>query len=352
MEAAPAEGSGGSLAAGIREVDLLTFAMLGIGGPGFVADPFIVGPTARGQRVLFEVLEGYEGPGPSVKYIGSADVERDEDRGTARWRYLGPAIREDGRRLAFPYTFEHDGTLHCVPDATDLEGVPVPLGVYRLESGGWTRCATLEVAGSDPVVFRYRERWWMCVGKLGDRLGGLRLYRSDSPLGGWERVGRRPMVRQRPLIRMGGRPLIDGTTVWLPFQCREKGEPYGAAVRYVALGMRWPVPRVRAGRRGPRFSGPGGEAWCADGMHHVDVCPDGRFLVTDGRRNDREDMWRIGPRWSESDLRKTLLHGSGSGLRDVTVAGRDRRPVRDERSRFTRLVRRASSGDPGGTRSG
>ena len=293
--------------ADISEADLLTFAMTGIGGPGFVADPFILGPTATGYRVLFEVLEGYEGPGPCVKYIGAADVEPGGAEGAARWTYLGPAIRDDERRLAFPYTFEHDGALHCVPDSTDLDGVPVPLGVYRLGDDGWQRCATLDVAGSDPVVFQHRGRWWMCVGKLGDRLGGLRLYRSDSPLGRWRRVGRRPLVRQRPLIRMGGRPIIDGTTVWLAFQVREEGQPYGASLRYVALDMRWPLPRLRPGRQGPLFTGAGGDAWCADGTHHVDVSSDGRFLVTDGRRSEREDMWRIAPRWSMSDQRVLLL---------------------------------------------
>lgn len=292
----------------LHQASVLSFGCVGP-GRGFVADPFVLGDTPAGVRVIFEVLEGDERSGQSTKYIGAADLTHDVEGGAPRWSYIGPVIREMGLRFAFPFAFEHEGVRYAVPDVTDDDGGSVPLRVYAESDAGWSLYRILDVAGSDPVVFRHGEAWWLCVGKVGDRFGGVRLYRSDTPFGPWDRAGQRPLSDRAPLTRMAGRPLVGERTVWLPFQVRRKGQPYGSALRYVALDMSGPTPRLRRWRRGTLLTGPGDDAWCADGIHHVDFADQGRLLVIDGRRSDRDDEWRIGAVRFTRDARDWLRGG-------------------------------------------
>lgn len=289
----------------LDEASVFDFGRVG-DGPGFVADPFVLGEASSGYHVLFEVLEGDERAGSSRKYIGAADLSVAGPGETPRWSYLGPAIREPDLRFAFPYTFEHDGMRLVVPDVTDEHGRSVPLRVYAESGSGWRLFRTLDVAGSDPVIFFHGSDWWLCTGKVGDRFGGVRLYRSVSPFGPWTGSGVLLLSERAPFTRMAGRPLVDGENVWLPFQVRRRGQPYGSALRFVALDMSGTTPRLRRWRRGPLLSGPGGDAWCADGVHHVDFADEGRLLIVDGRRSDRADEWRIGALRLPGDARQRL----------------------------------------------
>ncbi len=278
----------------LHRANVFSFEMTGESGIGIVADPFVVAATDSGAHVLFEVLVEAEEASLSSKYIGSADVAFDRNTDALRWAYRGPAIRDGRFRFAFPYVFDFNGETYCLPDITDDRGRPTPLRLYRRSGDAWEFLQEFDVSGSDPVVFEQGGQWWLCAGKVGDAFGGVRLYRARTPLEFGVREPRVVLSARHPLTRMAGRPLVADEDVWLPFQFRPRGEPYGVACRYLPLGLGASKASLHRWRRGPLVTGAGDAAWFADGVHHLELSPDRGLLLFDGRRADREDEWRIG----------------------------------------------------------
>jgi len=138
-------------------------------------------------------------------------------------------ILELPTHLAYPFLFEHDGALFCVPESH--AGPTVELYRVDLNGGRLDRVGPL-VEGFravDPTVFRHEGRWWLLCGDGSVRRDShLCAFWAESPFGPWTPHAGNPVKVDAGTARPGGTPFVREGVLHRPAQdCRTA---YGSAI--------------------------------------------------------------------------------------------------------------------------
>jgi hypothetical protein len=124
--------------------------------------------------------------------------------------------------LSYPFLFEHEGTLHMLPEA----GNGRTLDVYQCEEfpERWRKRATLmhNIRYADATLFEHRAKWWLFVTiKRGmfTLSRDLFVFWADTPLTDkWNRLSANPVVRGLKSARPAGRVFELGERLFRPSQ--------------------------------------------------------------------------------------------------------------------------------------
>ncbi len=180
-------------------VPLTWFDRPGVGR--FVADPvlFIAGGEVL---VAYEVFDPNEARGTiGVGAVRGGTIE-----------HLGIAIDDPAVHLAYPFVFEVDGSLYCVPDRAPAGGMLA----YRIVSAtSWYPVGPLPGLPrlTDLTLYRASAEWWGVGTTVADGEERLHVFRSHHPLAAWTPCGAPPAptggVRRSagPFVTVGGRVL-------------------------------------------------------------------------------------------------------------------------------------------------
>jgi hypothetical protein len=233
----------------------------------FCADPFAV---ARGDSlyVLFEEFDQRSCKGAICgTRLGSRGCP-----GSSQIVFERPV------HLSYPYLFEHDGDIFCIPEAAESREVVLYRAVELPHR--WTRVATLlaGVAAVDSTVFRYQGRWWLTA-SLAEEDPNLKLFIWHAPdlLGPWKPHAGNPVKIDIRSARPAGTPFVHNGDLYRPAQ--DCSRTYGGRV----LLQR--VIRLTLTEFGEETAGviePSPRSRYPEGLHTV--CPAGNLVMLDGKR--------------------------------------------------------------------
>ncbi len=173
----------------------------------FFADP--IGIVRDGRAMVFcEHLDYRGGRG----YIRAFDAGAPEQIHAVE---IGPPVH-----LSYPYLFEHEGSLYCIPETCRANEV----ALYEVERfpDRWRRVATL-IAGVpliDVTPFRYEGRWWLAASMPASRGANceLHLYHSEQLAGPWQPHAANPVKVDVRSARPGGTPFWKDGALYRPAQ--------------------------------------------------------------------------------------------------------------------------------------
>jgi hypothetical protein len=184
-----------------------------------IADPFGVLRDGR-LTILCEYLDLRHGRGVITALS-------DPDSARLTLVSIGP---EPPVHLSFPFLFETDGQVYCVPECHEAGEV----ALYAADSfpDRWVKVATLleHTAVVDPTVFRHGGYWWLAAAGLGMRSpsADLYLWYSRSVLGPWQPHPGNPVKTDVRSTRPAGTPFtVDGILYRPTMDCTET---YGGRV--------------------------------------------------------------------------------------------------------------------------
>jgi hypothetical protein len=185
----------------------------------FRADP--IGVVYQGRATILCEHFSYR---DELGFIVAIDVER----GVPGTRVqIGP---EPAVHLSYPFLFEDDGRLLCVPETSAAQEI----AVYEVERfpDRWTKAATL-VRGRglvDATIFQYEFRWWLAACELADKGANseLHLWFAESLRGPWEAHPGNPVKTDVRSSRPAGTPFWADGALYRPAQ--DCSSTYGARV--------------------------------------------------------------------------------------------------------------------------
>ncbi|MGH2454199.1 MAG: glucosamine inositolphosphorylceramide transferase family protein [bacterium] len=230
-----------------------------------VADPFMVRAEGR-WHMFFEVVN-------RQTWKGKVGLAQSDDG--LSWTYRGIVLAEPFH-LSYPYVFEWRDEFYMIPESYKAGAVRL----YRAVDfpTRWSCVRTL-LQGShlrDASILRHDGRWWLFAETSPRRtFDTLRLYHAQELTGPWREHPRSPIVRENPrAARPAGRLLpLGGTILRFAQDCVPH---YGTRVRAFEITELTPRHyRERPASERPVL-GPGPSGWNADGMHHLDLHPDGQ----------------------------------------------------------------------------
>jgi len=234
----------------------------------FHADPF--GITHNGDRYL--LFEAY-GEAQRKGHIAAMHVDGHEPT----------TVIDADSHLSYPFTFEHDGQVYCIPETWQTRRVEL----YRAEQlpHRWARVATLldDVVAVDPTVFQFDGRWWLLFVDGTHRTNAnLLIYHADALIGPWLPHERNPVNTDARSARPAGTPFTHRGILYRPAQ--DCAADYGSRVvihRVTQLSPNTfdehPVAMLEPDRLGPY----------PHGLHTVSAFGDATLI--DGKR------WRFDP---------------------------------------------------------
>jgi len=233
-----------------------------------VADPCLV-PGGEQLRLLCEEFDWFSESGRILEMRAAAD-------GSLGW---GVAAIDEPAHMSYPYVFEADGTVYCIPECAQRREIPL----YRWdpEEGQWRRDGTLldGLAALDPTVFEAFGAWWL-LHSLDEGAGPWSLYvwRADHFRGPWTPHPANPVKIDVTSARPAGRPFWFEGRLYRPAQdCRRS---YGGALvihRIEELSLeRFEEVPVRRILPDPSWR-------YRDGFHTLNGC--GPWTVIDAKRH-------------------------------------------------------------------
>lgn len=196
----------------------------------FRADAF---GTRRGASllVLYEEMDYAWGRGRIVGEVQELDGGRGDGPGNAgatKRRDPGVAMEGEGH-FSYPYLFEHDDELYCVPETADQRRVALYRAVDFPMS--WEEVGTLldDVAALDSTLFRHDGRWWLF---FADRDAGprhvLEAWHAPEIMGPWSPHAANPVKIDIHAARPAGTPFRHEGRLYRPAQ--DGARSYGEAV--------------------------------------------------------------------------------------------------------------------------
>ena len=172
----------------------------------FLADPF--GIVRDGRRYVF--FEEYDfGPGKGV--ISCVDL--------SSGRRSVETVMRLPVHASYPYVFERDGAVYCVPETHQAR--EVRLYEARDFPRGWRLKAVLirDFPGVDSTVFEFDGLWWlMCTHSDLGSFDRLYLWHAPGLLGPWEPHPRNPVKVDLGSARPGGTPFVHRGDLYRPSQ--------------------------------------------------------------------------------------------------------------------------------------
>lgn len=184
----------------------------------FFADPFGVERDGR-SFVLCEEFDYRRGRG----VISAFEIAR------GRTPTQPEVVISESFHLSYPYLFEHDGDIFCVPETPTKREV----AIYKALDfpSRWTRALTAirGVAAADSTVFEHKGKWWLaCSDNDEPPDERLLLWHAPTPLGPWEAHERNPVKIDRASARPAGTPFTLDGSLYRPAQ--DCSRTYGARV--------------------------------------------------------------------------------------------------------------------------
>jgi len=177
-------------------------------GGVFLADPFGI---ARGGTIhLFGEVYDYRTSRGSLVSIPVPD------RGPQ-----GPAVPvlPQSVHASYPYLFEHDGAVYCVPETSAAREVRLYRAVELPARWEFVTVLLPGVAGVDGTVFRHGGRWWLaCADGEVDPFVHLYLWHSPDLTGPWQPHSSNPVKADVRSARPGGTPFMHEGTLYRPAQ--------------------------------------------------------------------------------------------------------------------------------------
>jgi len=190
---------------------------------GYLADPFVLARDGR----YFIFVEEY--PYTTAKgYISVIETADFKTFGAPR------KVLETAFHLSYPYVFEHDGEVYCLPE--QHQAGRVILYRARRFPDEWEEAAVLieGVPGVDPTLWQHDGRWWLWLTRSDhDDDGTLYLYYSDDLFGPWQPHPLNPVHVKRGRVRPGGRPFYWRGRLLRPAQNGTRG--YGGSLLFYAV---------------------------------------------------------------------------------------------------------------------
>lgn len=189
------------------------------------------------------------------------------------WEYDGVVLKYDCH-LSFPYVFDYDGSVYMVPDqgCHPSEQQVTLFKAHRFPED-WKPEVTLvdpDFSPLDPVVFQYKDRWWVIFG--GGDNDTLYAYYSDSlESSNWLAHAQNPIVTNRVEAgRPAGRPYFGSEYPVIFLQ--DNTAQYGDSVRAYCIRELTPDSyQDEPVANEPVLSGNGGFGWNSGRMHHIDL---------------------------------------------------------------------------------
>ncbi|MCA9726877.1 MAG: hypothetical protein R3E12_15275 [Candidatus Eisenbacteria bacterium] len=233
-----------------------------------LADPFVLIHDGR-SVVLVESLSHQHGRGVIAAVSGIDEPAVSVSRTVLRsWSHL-----------SYPYCFEHEGTVWCVPEMHEAGRVML-LRADRFPDRWIEDSVLLEgVPVVDPTLFQHEGSWWMLCGRSDwDDWTHLFAWSAPSLHGPWTPHPWNPLRSDVRSTRPAGRPFRIGDRLYRPTQ--DCSQTYGGAisineiVELTATSYR-EVPRLRIV---PDPKGP-----YPDGVHTINSA--GSITVIDGKRH-------------------------------------------------------------------
>jgi hypothetical protein len=145
--------------------------------------------------------------------------------------HFGPLepVMAEGVHMSYPYVFEYDGFVYCIPETWLLREVRL----YRLdpETHSWSFVQTLvrDIAVVDSTVIQWQGRWWLlCTSQDHPLNSNLFVWSAGSPLGPWKAHPANPVKADIRSSRPGGTPFVYDDKLYRPAQDCSQG--YGCAL--------------------------------------------------------------------------------------------------------------------------
>ena len=187
--------------------------------------------------------------------------------------------------LSYPFPFEHEGALYCIPEMGQSGGIQL----FELVSatGTWCFVATLieGVAGIDPTILRYGDCLWLFCTTRDNPNAALQIWWAPALTGPWRPHRRNPVKFDVRSTRPAGSPFEHGGQVFRPSQ--DCSETYGGAIhinRIVRLTVddyeEESVAVVRPDAKGPYPAG----------LHTLSALGD--WTLIDGKRRRWRSPWQ------------------------------------------------------------
>jgi hypothetical protein len=233
-----------------------------------VADPFLV-PASGEVRLLCEEFSWLSETGRIL------ELTRGPDGALSRGR---PAI-DEGVHMSYPYTFQHENALYCIPEC----GARREVALYRWDPGAarWVREAILleNIAAVDATVFPAHGSWWL-LHSSDDGVGPWSLYvwAADSPRGPWRPHPGNPVKTDVRSSRPAGRPFWHEGRLYRPAQDGTASYGGALAINWITRLSLDGFDEVTVQRIRPRAGWP-----YPDGIHTLDSC--GGLSVIDAKRH-------------------------------------------------------------------
>ena len=118
--------------------------------------------------------------------------------------------------LSYPYVFEHDGIIYCLPETSGAREIALYQAVNFLTE--WRKAAVLVdgIAAADATVFEYDGRWWLLCTDVdaGENLN-LFIWHAPELFGPWQPHAANPVKTDIRSARPAGRPFIHGGGITL-----------------------------------------------------------------------------------------------------------------------------------------
>ncbi|QKG91343.1 hypothetical protein HPS36_00245 [Halorubrum salinarum] len=231
----------------------------------FTADPFLF-ISDETWHLFFEIQNGHREP---TAVIGHATSEN----GGNDWQYDGVVLKWK-RHLAFPFVFESGGTVYMAPGQG---GDPADRSVTLFRADPFphrwvpvTDMISPEYGPLDPIVFKYRDYWWIIVG-AGSNDTLYAYYSTELETDDWRPHEHNPIVTDRTWAgRPAGRPIVTESGVILFLQ--NNVDQYGDKVQvYEITGLSPSEYTDEPIREHSWFEGTGLFGWNSGRMHHVDA---------------------------------------------------------------------------------
>ncbi len=181
----------------------------------YLADPF-PDPTGKTTYALAEDYDYEQHRG----VISAIDLNGD----------LKPKVVLDtGIHASYPYLFEDDGSLYCVPETYQAGEVRI----YRATSfpHTWDLVGTIldGMPVLDPTIFLHEGRWWLfCTFEGPEANTALHAFHAEQVVGPWVPHDLNPIKTDVSSSRPGGTPFVHDGALYRPAQ--DSSRSYGGAV--------------------------------------------------------------------------------------------------------------------------
>jgi hypothetical protein len=171
----------------------------------YVADPFIYN-IGDEYRLLFEKYD-YRRLQGHIEQLPLNDIQQKS----------ATAVLKDGSHFSFPYAFEHDMEIYCVPE----NAASGKTSLYRLDCSEKKLefvATILDRPLIDPTIFRWENLWWM-LGTLPDYPSeSLHIWYSQELTGPFFPHPNNPVKIDVRSSRPAGKPFISGGILYRPAQ--------------------------------------------------------------------------------------------------------------------------------------